>query len=444
MKRNISKNPNLKLETVESDCRAVERPFDEKNPWMNSLSVLQGVATVINLDDNIHRILQKPARVNITNFPINMDSGDIQVFTGFRVVHNMARGPGKGGIRYSPNLDLDEVTALAALMTYKCAVANIPYGGAKGGVVVNPKGLSNNELENLTRRFTYSIIDVIGPEKDIPAPDVNTNPQIMSWIMDTYSMIKGHTTLGVVTGKPIELGGSLGRDDATGRGVFITMEEALKFKKVKKDNISLSIQGFGNVGSNLARIAYENDYKVVAITDALGGVYDPDGLNIPELLKYSLNNPKGSVEDYPKADSITNKELIALDVDVFSPCAMENAITSDNVDDINSNLIVEGANAPTTSVADKILVERDILVIPDILANAGGVTVSYLEWVQGIQNYFWDEDRIRESLKKVLVNSFSDVINVKKKYELPDFRTAAMALAVDRVSNAIKLRGIFP
>lgn len=417
---------------------------DEENPWLNALSKLDKVAKIINLDDDIHRILQKPARVNISNFPVRLDDGSVEVFTGFRVLHNAARGPGKGGIRFSPNLDLDEVTALASLMTYKCALVNIPFGGAKGGVRVDPMKLSTNELRNLTRRYTYSIIDVLGPEKDIPAPDVNTNAQIMSWIMDTYSMIKGHTTLGVVTGKPLELGGSLGREDATGRGVFITMDEALKNMNSKTDGNTLSIQGFGNVGSNLASIAYEHDYKVVAITDAFGGVYDPDGLNIPDLLNFTQQNPLGTVDGYLRADALTNKELLSLDVDVFSPCAMENAITLDNVDDIQADLIVEGANGPTTALADEILIERGITTIPDILANAGGVTVSYLEWVQGTQSYFWDEERVRKALTQALLGAFSEVYKFKKKLDLPDLRTSAMALAVKKVARALELRGVFP
>lgn len=418
---------------------------DEENPWLNALSKLEKVATIINLDDGIHRILQKPARVNISNFPVRLDDGQIEVYTGFRVLHNAARGPGKGGIRFSPHMDLDDVTALASLMTYKCAVVNIPFGGAKGGVIVDPKELSTSELRNLTRRYTYSIIDAIGPDKDIPAPDVNTNAQIMSWIMDTYSMIKGQTTLGVVTGKPIELGGSLGREDATGRGVYIIMNEELKKTQGKNMTQStLSIQGFGNVGSNLALIAHKNNNKVVAVTDAHGGVYDPNGLDIPDLLKYRSRHPLNSVLEYSKADPISNKELVTLDVDVFAPCAMENAITLDNVDHIQADLIVEGANGPTTALADEVLIERGITTIPDILANAGGVTVSYLEWVQGTQSYFWDEDRIREALNKVLISAFSNVNEFKKKLDLPDLRTSAMALAVKRVASAIELRGIFP
>lgn len=438
----LHKNESGKSKKTDGLCS--DKP-DEENPWLNALSKLEKVAKIINLDENIHRILQKPARINITNFPVRLDDGHIEVYTGFRVLHNAARGPGKGGIRYSPNMDLDEVTALASIMTYKCAVVNIPYGGAKGGVIVDPKQLSINELRNLTRRYTYSIIDVIGPERDIPAPDVNTNAQIMSWIMDTYSMIKGQTTLGVVTGKPIELGGSLGREDATGRGVFITMNEALKNIKGKNNNQhTLSIQGFGNVGSNLALIAHENNNKVVAVTDAHGGVYDPDGLDIPDLINYSHQNPLKSVFEYSKGDPISNEELMSLDVDVFAPCAMENAITLENVDQIQADLIVEGANGPTTALADEVLIERGITTIPDILANAGGVTVSYLEWVQGTQSYFWDEERIRKALNEALLSAFSNVNEFKKKLDLPDLRTSAMALAVKRVASALELRGIFP
>lgn len=438
----LHKNESGKSKKTDGLCS--DKP-DEENPWLNALSKLEKVAKIINLDENIHRILQKPARINITNFPVRLDDGHIEVYTGFRVLHNAARGPGKGGIRYSPNMDLDEVTALASIMTYKCAVVNIPYGGAKGGVIVDPKQLSINELRNLTRRYTYSIIDVIGPDRDIPAPDVNTNAQIMSWIMDTYSMIKGQTTLGVVTGKPIELGGSLGREDATGRGVFITMNEALKNIKGKNNNQhTLSIQGFGNVGSNLALIAHENNNKVVAVTDAHGGVYDPDGLDIPDLINYSHQNPLKSVFEYSKGDPISNEELMSLDVDVFAPCAMENAITLENVDQIQADLIVEGANGPTTALADEVLIERGITTIPDILANAGGVTVSYLEWVQGTQSYFWDEERIRKALNEALLSAFSNVNEFKKKLDLPDLRTSAMALAVKRVASALELRGIFP
>ena len=434
-----------KKETKKSNANGFcsDKP-DEENPWLNALSKLDKVAKIIDLDDDIHRILQKPARVNISNFPVRLDDGNVEVFTGFRVLHNAARGPGKGGIRFSPHMDLDEVTALASLMTYKCALVNIPYGGAKGGVIVDPMRLSTNELRNLTRRYTYSIIDVLGPEKDIPAPDVNTNAQIMSWIMDTYSMIKGHTTLGVVTGKPIELGGSLGREDATGRGVFITMHEAIKNMRAKTEGTSLGIQGFGNVGSNLASIAHEHDYKVVAVTDAFGGVYDPDGLNIPDLINFSRQNPLGTVDGYLKADALTNKELMSLDVDVFAPCAMENAITLENVDQIQADLIVEGANGPTTALADEVLIERGITTIPDILANAGGVTVSYLEWVQGTQSYFWDEERIRKALTQALLDAFSNVYKFQKKLDLPDLRTSAMALAVKRVARALELRGVFP
>ncbi|MCY3412381.1 MAG: Glu/Leu/Phe/Val dehydrogenase [Candidatus Heimdallarchaeota archaeon] len=417
---------------------------DEENPWLNALSKLEKVANLIDLDDNIHRILQKPTKVTVTNFPVRLDDESVEMFTGFRVLHNCARGPGKGGIRYSPDMDLDEVTALASLMTYKCALVNIPYGGAKGGVIVDPKQLSQNELKNLTRRYTYSIIDDIGPDKDIPAPDVNTNAQIMSWIMDTYSMIKGRTTLGVVTGKPIELGGSLGREDATGRGVYITMNEAMKQIKRNTEGSSLSIQGFGNVGSNLARIAYENKYKIVAITDAKGGVYNPDGIDIPDLLKYSSQNEYRSVTGYQKADSISNEEIFKLDTDIFAPCAMENAITLDNVDNLNVDLIVEGANGPTTALADEILIERGITTVPDILANAGGVTVSYFEWIQGTQSYFWDERRIQEALSDALLTAFSSVNEMKDRHSLPDLRTAAMALAVKRVSKALELRGVFP
>jgi len=422
----------------------LELKGNELNPWKNALTQLHNTAEVIDLDKNIQKILENPAKTLITTFPVTMDDESIEVFEGYRVQHNAARGPCKGGIRYSPDVNLDEVKALASWMTYKTAVVNIPFGGAKGGVVVEPSKLSTNELKRVTRRFTYSMIGMIGPDRDIPAPDINTTPEIIAWVMDTYSMIEGYTGLGVVTGKPLEIGGSLGRLEATGRGVFIIMEDTLRQKKQSSKNVTIAIQGFGNVGSNFAKIAHEHSAKIIAITDAFGGCYNPEGLNIPELLDYVTNHHNRTVKNYPNGEPITNKELLTLNVDILAPCAIQNQITAENADKIEAKLIIEGANGPTTPIADSILNERDIVIIPDILANSGGVTVSYFEWVQSLQHFFWNEDQVNEALRKILVRAFAEVNQMKEKYNTKDFRTAAMALAVQRVARAIQLRGIFP
>jgi glutamate dehydrogenase (NAD(P)+) len=417
----------------------------EMNAWENVLAQLRSTAEVIKLDKNILKILEKPGKVLTTNFPVTMDDGHLEMFQGYRVQHSAHRGPCKGGIRYSPTVSLDDVKALAALMTFKTAVVNIPFGGAKGGVVCDPFKLSIDELKRMTRRFTYSIINMIGPESDIPAPDVNTNAQTMSWILDTYSMVKGQTVLGVVTGKPIEVGGSIGRNEATGRGAFVCMEEA--FRQQKRRNIkgvSVAVQGFGNVGSNFAKVCHENGCKIVGITDAFGGVYDPNGLDIPKLLEYAAHHPKGSVEGFPGVDTITNKELFKLDVDVLAPCALGEVITSENADGIKAPMIVEGANGPTTPAADEILLEKKALVLPDILANAGGVTVSYFEWVQDLQYFFWNEQQINQALKDILVKAYTEVNEMRDKYHMKNLRLSALALAVERVAKAIQLRGIFP
>ncbi|MFW9802612.1 MAG: Glu/Leu/Phe/Val dehydrogenase [Candidatus Thorarchaeota archaeon] len=416
----------------------------ETNPWNNVLTQLRDVAEIIKLDSNILSILEKPDRILITSIPVQMDDGIVKVFEGYRVQHSHHRGPCKGGIRFSPDVNLDEVKALAALMTWKTAVVNIPYGGAKGGVVCDPWSLSSDELRKLTRRFTYSLINMIGPESDIPAPDINTNPQMMAWIMDTYSMIKGHTELGVVTGKPVETGGSVGRVEATGRGVFYTMQEALRQQKRKCKGITIALQGFGNVGSHFALSASQAGAKIVGITDAFGGVYDPDGLDTMKILEYASQHPRKSVEGYPGLDALTNEELFNLDVDVLAPCAIGEVISKENADSIGASMIVEGANGPTTAQADDILQERQITVIPDILANAGGVTVSYLEWVQGLQYFFWDEKQVNDRLREVLIRAYCEVDETAEKYNLKSLRRAALALAIRRVARAIELRGIFP
>ncbi len=411
----------------------------------NALSELRKVSGIIGLRDDYRKILEKPAQTLSTSFPVSMDDGTIEVFEGYRVQHNAARGPCKGGLRFSPEIDLKEIKALAMLMTWKTAVVNIPYGGAKGGVICDPWKLSTGELNRMTRRFTYSIMSVIGPDSDIPAPDVNTNPTVMSWVMDTYSMLKGRTTLGVVTGKPLELGGSLGRTEATGRGVYLTMEEALRQKGTSCcDHVTIALQGFGNVGSNFARAAHENGGKIVAVADACGGVFNPSGLNIPKLAEYAAKHPRRSVQGYKEGDSISNKELFELEVDVLAPCAIENQVTLDNARGIRASLIVEGANGPTTPAADDVLMDKGITVVPDILANAGGVIVSYFEWVQGISSFFWSEKQVTDALQDILVRSFAEVNKARETYGLKSLRVAAMALAVNRVARAIELRGIFP
>ncbi|MFW9887613.1 MAG: Glu/Leu/Phe/Val dehydrogenase [Candidatus Thorarchaeota archaeon] len=429
------------------ELMSMHREIQEKmetNPWNNVLTQLRDVAEIIKLDSNILSILEKPDRILITSIPVQMDDGIVRVFEGYRVQHSHHRGPCKGGIRFSPDVNLDEVKALAALMTWKTAVVNIPYGGAKGGVVCDPWSLSLNELRKLTRRFTYSLINMIGPESDIPAPDINTNPQMMAWIMDTYSMIKGHTELGVVTGKPVETGGSVGRVEATGRGVFYTMQEAFRQQRRKCKGITIALQGFGNVGSHFALSASQAGAKIVGITDAFGGVYDPNGLDMIKLLEYTSQHPRKSIEGYPGVDVLTNEELFKLDVDVLAPCAVGEVITKENADSIGANMIVEGANGPTTAQADDILQERQITVIPDILANAGGVTVSYLEWVQGLQYFFWDETQVNDRLREVLIRAYYEVDKTAEEFNLKSLRRAALALAIRRVARAIELRGIFP
>ncbi len=438
--------PSRNEKKVSKMSQLVNLDKDESNPWANFLTSLNQTAKKISLEDKYLKILSKPTNTFITHFPVRMDDGSVEVFEGYRVQHSMARGPCKGGIRYSPDVDLDDVKSLAALMTLKTALVNIPYGGAKGGVVVDPSKVSESELERITRRYTYSIRDLIGSEKDIPAPDMNTNPKIMSWILDTYSMIKGYTELGVVTGKPLEIGGSLGRTEATGRGVFFVMEEILRKQLQKKpDQVSVAIQGFGNVGTYFAQTAFNAGCKVVAITDAFGGVYDPLGLDVPNLIKYAQSNPKRTVDGFQKADPLDkNTDIFTMDVDVLAPCAMQNQITHENADKITASLIVEGANGPTTPMADDILKEKHVVVSPDILTNAGGVTVSYFEWVQGLQSFFWKEDQINSALKDILVKSYKETLDVSEKYGIRDLRTAAMALSVKRVAKAIELRGIFP
>ncbi|OQA90851.1 MAG: Glutamate dehydrogenase [Elusimicrobia bacterium ADurb.Bin231] len=418
------------------------------NPWDMACHQLDIVAEKISLDQGIHAKLRSCKRALIVSIPIRMDDGSVHVFEGYRVQHNLERGPAKGGIRYHPNVSLDEVKALAMWMTWKCAVVGIPYGGAKGGIICDPSKMSIAEIERLTRRYTSEISIIIGPEKDIPAPDVNTNPQIMSWIMDTYSMNIGYSAPGVVTGKPIEIGGSQGRLTATGRGVMFVVEEALKHLKILPKNCSVAVQGFGNVGSATARFLHELGCKVVAVTDVSGGLFNKNGLNIPELLEYVKTSPRKVIAGYKGGDfesncKKANEELLALGVDILAPCALENQITKENASKVKAKIIAEGANGPTTPEADEILYQKGVFVLPDVLTNAGGVTVSYFEWIQDLQSHFWQLEDIDKELKRIMTNSFKDVVKISEK-EKCNMRLAAYILAVSRVAHAVKLRGVFP
>jgi glutamate dehydrogenase (NAD(P)+) len=404
------------------------------------LQEFDGAARILNLDPGIWRILTRPKRQIIVSCPVQMDNGEIEVFTGYRVQYNITLGPAKGGIRYHPDVSLDEVTALAAWMTWKCAVAHIPFGGGKGGVVCDPTRMSKRELEALTRRYVAEIIDAIGPEKDVPAPDVNTNDQVMAWIMDTYSMHVGHTETAVVTGKPIEMGGSLGRREATGRGVMIVTREAAKHLGFDIKGATIAVQGFGNVGSVSAQLLEGIGAKIVAVTDWKGGVYNPGGLSIARLLEYVREHK--TVAGFPGADPLSGDDLWALDVDVLIPAALENQITDDNAPLIRAKVVSEGANGPTTPEAHRHLHERGVFVIPDILANSGGVTTSYFEWVQDRYGYFWEESEVNQRLEKKMVEAFDDVLQTSLKYKV-DMRTAAYIVAISRVGTVTKMRGMY-
>ena len=413
---------------------------DEKNPFEAMSERFDRAAQLLGLDPDLYAVLRVPSRELKVYIPVKLDSGHIQVFEGFRVQHNFARGPAKGGIRYAPDVSLDEVKALSAWMTWKCAVVNVPFGGAKGGIICDPIQMSQGELERLTRRYTAELIDFIGPEKDVPAPDMNTNEQTMAWIMDTYSMHARHTVTAVVTGKPIALGGSLGRREATGRGVLFTVNEAIKKFDLTPEQTSVVVQGSGNVGGIGAQLMYEKGYKVIAISDMYGGLHNSNGLDIPDVLAY-LKATK-SLEGYQEADYITNSEILELECDVLAPCATENQITSENADRIKCKILAEGANGPTTPKADKILHDNGVFVIPDILCNAGGVTVSYFEWVQDRMGYFWREDEVNQRLEEKMVASFIELSNLAELHNV-DSRTAAYMLAIDRVAYDTKMRGIY-
>jgi len=408
--------------------------------FQEMLTAFEKAARLLQLKQGLWEILTKPKRQIIVSCPVELDSGEIKNFTGYRVQYNIALGPAKGGIRYHPNVTLDEVTALAAWMTWKCALVNIPFGGGKGGIVCDPFKLSRRELEALTRRYVAEIIDAIGPEKDIPAPDVNTNEQIMAWIMDTYSMHVGHTVTAVVTGKPVPLGGSKGRREATGRGCMLVTREACKCLGMPLDGARVAVQGFGNVGGVTAQLLAQNGAKIIGVADWKGGVYNPKGLDLQALLEHSKKTT--SVAGFPGADSITNEELLTLDCDILVPAALENQITSTIAKNVKARIVCEGANGPTTPEAHNILVDKGILVIPDILANAGGVVVSYFEWVQDRHGYFWKEDMVNANLEEIMVNAFREVMEMSRKHNI-DLRTAAYMVAINRVAYVTEMRGMY-
>jgi len=412
------------------------------NPWQAAMQVFDSAADILELDDGIRGRAKYPERELTVNFPAKMRDGRIQMFTGYRVQHNTARGPAKGGIRYHPNVTLDEVKALASWMTWKCAVVGIPFGGGKGGVICNPKAMNELELESMTRRFASELVNFIGPERDIPAPDVYTNAQTMAWIMDTYSMHKGYSVTGVVTGKPLSIGGSKGRVEATGRGCVFVITEAAKHLNLNLTESTAVVQGFGNAGSIAALLLIaEHGAKIIAVNDSTSGIYNENGLDIPGVIAYKAET--GHVKGFPGSDRISNEELLALNCDVLIPAALENAITAQNAANIKARIVAEAANGPTTPEADKILYEKGVFLLPDILANAGGVTVSYFEWVQDNYCFFWKEKDVNENLHEMMVNSFEEVLKTAKKHKV-DMRRAAYVVAVNRVAEAIKVRGIYP
>jgi len=419
-----------------------EKPavVDEFNPLLSAEARFDNAAEQLGLDDGMRKVLRAPAREVTVNIPVPLDDGRLEVFTGYRVQHSIARGPAKGGIRYAPDVTLDEVRALASWMTWKCAVTNVPFGGGKGGIICDPTLLSPGELERMTRRYTAQLYEFIGPEIDVPAPDVNTNEQTMAWIMDTYSMRSGHTQTAVVTGKPIDLGGSRGRSEATGRGCMVVTEQALKRFGLERGNARVVIQGFGNVGGMAAKLMERAGFKVIAIVEYDGAVYNDKGLDVRALAAHRQKT--GSVVDFDGGENMNRDEAFFLETDVLMPAARENVITSQNAHRVRAKILCEGANGPTTHLADPILREKGVFVIPDILANAGGVTVSYFEWVQDRMGYFWNEQLVNDRLEEIMINSFNDVVAYAEKHAV-DNRTAAYMLALDRVAFAIKLRGIY-
>jgi len=413
----------------------------ESSAYWVALQQFEEAAAVLKLDEGMADFLRHPKRELTVNFPVTMDNRSVKMFTGYRVHHNTVRGPTKGGIRYHPNVDLNEVRALAMWMTWKCAVVNIPYGGAKGGVIVDPNQLSEDELRKLTRRYATEITIIIGPEGDIPAPDVNTNPQTMAWIMDTFSMHKGYSVPAVVTGKPIQIGGSLGRFEATGRGVMFCVREALKLKGKRLEEVTVAVQGFGNVGSTAAYLMAEQGAKIVAISDISGGYANAKGLDMAAVKAWMAGHK--TLEGFSGGERISQADLLGCHCDVLAPCALENQLTAQTAPHVQAWLVAEGANGPTTPEADKILEDKGVIIVPDILCNAGGVTVSYFEWVQGLQSFFWTEQEINSRLERIMTEAFGAVMAQAEKYQVGR-RVAAQTLAISRVAEAATLRGIYP
>jgi len=413
----------------------------KENPFENVREQLRKVAAAFDVEPQLVNVLQECKKALEVSIPTRMDDGSVVSFIGYRVTHNVARGPSQGGIRYNPDVTLDEVKALAMLMTWKCALMGLPFGGAKGGVVCNPKRMSRSELERMTRRFTSEIINEIGPERDIPAPDVGTNAAVMAWIFDTYSMNKGHSVLGVVTGKPLTIGGSLGREEATSRGVVYVIQDACRKLDLRLDGLRVAIQGFGNVGTNLAQFLHELGAVVIAVSDSAGGFLNPNGIDVPDALARKAETR--TLQGLPDAEAITNEELVLLDCDVLAPCALEQVITRANADQVRARIVVEGANGPVTPEADEILEERGVVVLPDVLANAGGVVVSYFEWVQGLQEYFWKEEEVNQRLNEIVSRAFEETWEVAQQRSLT-MRLAAYGLGVQRVAEATTTRGLYP
>lgn len=417
-----------------------DRFLNEENPFEAMMSRFDRAAELLDLEPGIYKILRNPEKQVVVSCPIVLDNGEVEVYTGYRVLYNTSRGPAKGGIRFDLNVTLEEVKALAAWMTWKCAVVNIPFGGGKGGVICDPGKMSVGELERLTRRYTTGIIQTLGPDSDVPAPDVNTNERVMAWVMDTYSMHVGHTTTSVVTGKPVEMGGSLGRREATGRGCMIVTKEALAHLGMPVKGCTVAVQGFGNVGSIGAQLLQREGCKIVAIGDKSVSLYNKDGIDVEDAIEYVRKNR--ALDGYSKADVISSHELLTLDVDVLLPAALENVITTKNAPEIRAKIVCEGANGPTTAAADSILDEKGVFVIPDILANAGGVTVSYFEWVQDRGGYFWSEQTVNDRLIDIMRRSFQDVLALSKQHKV-NMRTAAYMLSISRVATVHRLRGIY-
>src|SRR3954468_6823395 len=413
---------------------------DELNPSAAQVARFDFAAQKLNLDDGMWKILRSPNREIIVHIPIGMDNGSVEVFTGYRVQHSIARGPSKGGVRYAPDVTLDEVRALASWMTWKCAVVNIPFGGAKGGVICDPKKLSMGEVDPIARRYTAELVEFIGPEKDVPAPDMGTNEQTMAWMMDTYSMHTRQTCTAVVTGKPVNMGGSRGRKEATGRGVMIIADQALKYLGMNVEGTRVIVQGFGNVGSNAAKLMSDAGYKVIGLGEWDGGLYNANGLDIDKLLDHRQRN--GTIVGFPGGEARPTADLLTSDCEILIPAATENQITSQNAERVKAKVLIEGANGPTTAAADDILTEKKVFVVPDILANAGGVTASYFEWVQDRQGYFWKESVVNEQLEHIMVSSFEDVVRYAETHNVNN-RIAAYMLAIDRVQFTIRQRGIY-